>query len=50
MDDFGNDFMSDGWFMFESQYGYSMATFGFFDDVLLDLCVKYTIDYAAQEI
>ena len=50
MDDFGNTFETDEWYMSESQYGYSMATFGFFDDVMTWMCLAYCIDYAAQEV
>lgn len=50
MDDFGNDYQTEEWAMTCTQYGYSMATFGFFDEVAVTICFDYCIDYAAQDI
>lgn len=50
MDDFGNDYQDDSWFMECQEYGHSMATYGFFDDVCFDICFNHSIDWAACEV
>ena len=50
MDDFGNDYQTEEWHMTNAQYGFSMATFGFFDDVCFLLCFESCTDWAACEV
>lgn len=50
MDDFGNCYQTEEWFTHCTQYSASMATFGFADDFLHEVCVAFCIDYAAQEV
>lgn len=50
MDDFGNDYQDTEWAMNCEQYGYSMSTFGQFDDTTFNICFEYGIDWAAQVI
>lgn len=50
MDDFGNDYQDETWSRYCEQYGFSMATFGQFDDVTFSICFEHGIDWAAQEI
>lgn len=50
MDDFGNDYQTEEWHMTNDQYGFSMATFGFFDDVCFLLCFESCTDWAACEV
>lgn len=50
IDDFGNDFGGDEWFEMNTNYGHSMATFGWLDDLAWEICFTYCVDYAAQDI
>ena len=50
MDDFGNFYQDDEWFMHCEQYSHSMNTFGMFDDLSCAICFTYCVDYAAQNI
>jgi hypothetical protein len=50
MDDFGNTYETEQWFLFDGQYGYSMSTFGMFDELTIEICFEYCVNYAAQVI
>ena len=50
MDDFGNDYRTKQWEYSAEEYAHSMATFGMFDDVALDICLHYGQDYAKCDI
>jgi hypothetical protein len=50
MDDFGNDYRDDAWAYGCAEYGHSMATWGWLDDVAVDICIGYGVDYAKQEV
>lgn len=50
MDDFGNLYQDMDWFLFQEQWLSSINTFGMFDDVAIDICIEFNIDYAAQDI
>lgn len=50
MDDFGDIYETEEWACYCEQWAYSMNTFGLFDDISLDICLKYSIDWIAQII
>ena len=50
MDDYGNTDQTTEWLENCEQYSVSLNTFGMFDDVSVDICWFYCIDWAAQEI
>ena len=50
MDDYGNSYQTEAWAYGCEQWGYSMNTFGMFDDAALDICLHYCIDWIAQDI
>lgn len=50
MDDFGNLYQTEDWFMYNDQYGYSAATFGMFDDAAIDLCLEFCTDHTTCDI
>lgn len=50
MDDFGNCYQTKEWEYNAEEYAHSMATFGMFDDIALDICLRYCQDYAKSDI
>lgn len=50
MDDFGTGYQTEDWELYDTQYGFSAATFGWLDEEALMICITFCIDYAAQEV
>lgn len=50
MDDFGNDYQTQGWWETCEEYAHSMYTFGMFDEVCADICWQCWLDYVACDI
>lgn len=54
MDDFGNDYQNEQWWMFNTQYIYSMSVHGMMDEMAIESClmagIKADFDYVQAEI
>lgn len=50
MDDYGNDYQTEDWFMGCLAYGHSMATFGWLDEISEEIGIRFCVNTATQNI